>query len=414
MATMQSVVGLAAFVALAWLLSENRRAVKPVMIVIGLLAQILLAVLLLRVPAMQTAFAAVNELVLGLQSASQSGTSLVFGYLGGAPLPFEETQPGASFVLAFRSLPLLIVISALTAVLVYWRVLPLLVVALSRLLQKGFGIGGPVALATAANIFVGMVESPLFIRPYLARLSRSELFIVMSAGMATIAGTVLVLYATILGPVIPNAIGHLLTASLISAPAAIVFATTLVPASGPATQGLSLPPRGASSTMDAVTHGTSQGLNLYLQVVAMLVVMVALVHLLNVLLALLPDWHGTAITLQRLLGMAMAPVAYLMGIPWSESAVAGSLLGTKVVLNELLAYLDLSALPDEALSPNSRIILTYALCGFANFGSLGILIGGMATMVPARRDEIVALGPKSILSGVLATCCTGSVVSLVV
>lgn len=414
MATLQSIFGLAAFVALAWLLSENRRAVKPAIIVIGLLAQLLLALLLLRVPAMQNAFAAANRLVLGLQSSSEAGTSLVFGYLGGSPLPFEETLPGASFVLAFRSLPLLIVISALTAVLVYWRVLPLLVLLLSRLLQKGFGIGGPVALATAANIFVGMVESPLFIRPYLARLSRSELFVVMSAGMATIAGTVLVLYATILATVIPNAIGHLLTASLISAPAAIVFAVTLVPASGLPTQGLSMPPRGASGSMDAITHGTSQGLNLYLQVVAMLVVMVALVHLLNVLLGFLPDWQGSAITLQRLLGIVMAPVAYLMGIPWSESATAGSLLGTKVVLNELLAYLDLAALPAEALRPESRIILTYALCGFANFGSLGILIAGMATMVPDRRDEIVSLGPKAILSGVLATCCTGSVVSLVI
>ena len=412
MQSLQSAFGLLVFVAIAWALSENRRAANIRVAVAGVAAQLIIAALLLKLPPLEAALSALNTVVLMLQTATEAGTSFVFGYLGGAPLPFEESQPGASFVLAFRALPLIIVISALTAVLTYWRILPWIVRGFARLLEKFLGVGGAVGLGTAANVFVGMVEAPLFIRPYLATLSRSELFVIMVSGMATIAGTVLVLYATIIAPVIPNAVGNLLTASLISAPAAITVALLMIPPTRAPTAGHLTPERGANSTMDAITRGTRSGLELFLMVVAMLLVLVALVFLVNATLALLPDIGGQPLSLQRLLGYAMAPVCWLMGIPWSEAFTAGALMGVKTVLNEFLAYLQLAALPPGALSDRSELIMTYALCGFANFGSLGILIGGLSTMVPERRDEIVQLGLRSIVAGTIATCSTGAVVGI--
>ena len=412
MQSLQSAFGLLVFVAFAWAISEDRRAASVRVAAAGVAAQLIIAALLLKLPPLEAALSALNGLVLMLQTATEAGTSFVFGYLGGAPLPFEESQPGASFVLAFRALPLIIVISALTAVLTYWRILPWVVRGFARVLEKFLGVGGAVGLGTAANVFVGMVEAPLFIRPYLATLSRSELFVIMVSGMATIAGTVLVLYATIITPVVPNAVGNLLTASLISAPAAITVALLMIPPTSPPTAGHLMPDRGANSTMDAITRGTRSGLELFLMVIAMLLVLVALVFLVNAALALLPDISGQPLSLQRLLGYGMAPVCWLMGVPWSEAFTAGALMGVKTILNEFLAYLQLAALPEGALSERSALIMTYALCGFANFGSLGILIGGLSTMVPERRDEIVQLGLRSILAGTLATCCTGAVVGI--
>ena len=324
-------------------------------------------------------------------------------------------MPQAStFVLAFRALPLILVVSALSSLLFYWRVLPAIVRGASAVLEKVMGVGGAVGLSTAANIFVGMVEAPLFIRPYLKEMSRGELFIVMTCGMAGIAGTVMVLYASILGPVVPDAIGHILAASIISAPAAILIAAVMVPPRGAPTSGQLLPPRQATSSMDAITRGTLDGLQLLLNIVAMLIVLIALVTLVNFALGTLPEWGGAKLTLQRLLGYVMAPVVWLAGIPWSEAPVAGALMGTKTVLNELIAYLDMARLSDQALSDRSRIIMTYCLCGFANFGSLGILLGGMATMVPERRNEIVALGLRSIVAGTLSTLMIGAVVGVLI
>ncbi len=415
MEQLQSALGLLAFLALAWGLSEDRG--KPgqwKVAVTGLAFQIVLALLLLKLPAVARALGLVNDLVQALQAASEAGSSFVFGYLGGGPLPFEATAPGAAFILAFRALPLILVVSALSALLTYWRVLPLVVRGFAFLLRRGLGVGGAVGLSAAANVFVGMVEAPLFIRPYLARLGRGELFIVMTCGMATIAGTVLVLYATILAATVPDIAQHLLVASVISAPAAITIARLMVPGrdgEGATVGKIEADPdiRGA---MDAITKGTASGLKLLLNVIAMLVVMVALVHLVNALLGLLPAVAGAPLRLERMLGWAMAPVVWLMGVPWAEAMAAGALMGVKVVLNEFLAYLRLAALPPEALGERSRLILTYALCGFANFGSLGIMIGGMATLVPERRAEIAALGLKSVVAGVLATCSTGAVVGL--
>ena len=411
---LQPLLGLILITTLAWGLSEDRRAVRLRLVIGALALQLLLAVVLLKLPAAKGLFLGLNQLVLAIQAATQEGTAMVFGYLGGGPLPFDLVRPENSFVLAFRALPLLLVISALSALLFHWRILPLVVQGFAWVLRLTLGTGGPLGLAAAANVFVGMTEAPLLIRPYLAGLSRSALFGVMTCGMATVAGTVMFLYAGILGPVIPDAMGHILTASLINAPAALLIAGLLVPETRDAgADPVPIVPE-TNSAMDAITRGTLDAIPLWLNIIAMLVVMVALVGILNQVMGLLPDVAGAPLTAQRALGWAMAPVVWLIGIPWAEATTAGALMGVKTILNELIAYLQLAALPNGALSERSALIMTYALCGFANFGSLGILIGGLGAMAPQRRPEIVGLGMKSILAGTLATLMTGAVVAMLI
>jgi len=409
---LQSALGITCFIAVACALSEDRARIPWRTLLFGTALQFILAGLLLRLPVFRQAFISLNDLLRALEQALQAGTTFVFGYLAGGELPFAETGAGSSFILAFRALPLILLVSALSALLFYWRILPVIVRALSWLLQKALGIGGALALGSITNIFVGMVEAPLFIRPYLKEMSRSELFTLMTTGMATIAGTVMVLYASILRDAVPDAMGHLLIASLISAPAAIVIAQALIPPTGHATAGELVPPQRATSSLDAVAIGTLQGVELLINITALLVVMIALVSLTNMAIGLLPEIDGDPITLQWLLGWLLAPLAWLMGLPWEQAVTGGGLLGIKVVLNELLAYLELAGLPDNRLDPRSQLIMTYALCGFANFGSLGIMIGGLGTLVPERRAEIVALGIRSIAAGTLATCMTGAVVGI--
>jgi CNT family concentrative nucleoside transporter len=411
MEALQGIFGYLVFLALAWAISENRRAVPWRTVAGGVLLQVVLAVVILRLPGARALFVAMNDALLALEAATRAGTSMVFGYLGGGTLPFAETAAGASFVLAFQALPIVLVMSALSALLFHWRVLPLLVRGMSWLLERTLGVGGAVGISTAANVFVGMVEAPLLVKPYLARVNRGELFVILDAGMAGVAGTVMALYAGIVGPRVPGALAHILAASFISAPAAIVFSALMVPPVGePTGRNLSLPQIDGSS-MDAITRGTSEGLQLLLNIVAMLVVLVALVALANQILGLLPH-AGVPWSLQRILGWIMAPLAWLAGVSWSEAATAGALLGTKTVLNELVAYLEFAALPAEALSERSRVIMTYALCGFANLGSLGIMIGGLTTMVPERRAEILQLGPRTLIAGTLATLSCGAVVGV--
>ncbi len=409
---LQPVAGYLLLVALAWVLSERRVAIPWRTVVGGVGLQWVLALLIFRLPGARDLFAVGNDLLLAIAAATREGTRLVFGFLGGASLPYSEIAPGSSFVLAFQALPVVLVMSALSAVLYHWRVLPLLVRIFSLLLEKTLGVGGAVGMSAAANVFVGMVEAPLLIRPYLASVNRGELFIIMTGGMAGVAGTVMALYASILGGVVPDALGHILAASFISAPAAIVFAVLLVPPAGPPTGRHLQLPQTDSSTIDAVTRGTGEGVTLLINIAAMLIVLVALVSLANQALGLLPAVAGAPLSLQRVLGWLLAPLAWMAGIPWAEAATAGALLGTKTVLNELLAYLDLAQLAPEVLAPRSRMIMTYALCGFANLGSLGILLGGMCAIVPARRAEIVQLGPLTLISGTLATLSCGSVVAL--
>jgi concentrative nucleoside transporter, CNT family len=412
MQTLQSVAGIGALLAIAWLISENRRAVAWKRVGVGLAASLILAILLLKVPQLKGGFAAVSNAVDAIATATRAGTSFLFGYVGGGPLPFELKSPGSEFILAFQALPVVLVMSVLTTLLFHWRILPPIVRAFAWALEKTLGVGGAVGLSTAANIFVGMVEAPLFIRPYLAQLSRGELFIVMTGGMAGIAGTVFVLYATILGRVIPDAAGHLLIASVMGAPVAILISQIMVPDPAEPRTGAALgdPEAVAKSTMDAIVKGTTAGIELLINICAMLIVLVALVHLANAMLGLFPEFGGAPVTLQRLLGYAMAPVCWLMGVPWTEAKTAGALMGIKTILNELVAYVELAATPPDALSPRSRLIMLYAMCGFANFGSLGIMIGGLATIAPERRDDVVSLGLKSIVSGTLSTCLMGAIV----
>ena len=412
----QSALGVAAFVGLAWGLGRFRRPFPLRVVVVGLALQAGLALVLLNWPPAKQLFLAANDAVLALQAATRDGTTVVFGYLGGGALPFKESYPGASFILAFDALPLVLVIGALSALLFHWRVLPAVVKGFAWALRRTLGIGGAAGVATAANVFVGMVEAPLLIKPYLTRLTAPDLFLVMTAGMATIAGTVLGLYATILAGVLPNAAGHLLTASVMNACAAVVVARLMVPADAATTAArdddADLGPSPYSGAMEAITRGTGDGLHLLLNIAAMMIVLVALVSLVNGALGLLPPFHGAALTLQRVLGWVMAPVTWLMGVPWAEAPTAGALMGVKTVLNEFLAYLNMSKLPAGALTPHARLIMAYALSGFANFGSLGIMIGGLVAMAPDRRAEIVRLAPATLISGTLSTCLTGAMVGL--
>jgi CNT family concentrative nucleoside transporter len=415
MQTLQSAFGVFALLGIAWIISEDRRAVAWTQAAVALLVTLVTAVVLLKVPAVARAFGAINNAVDAISAASKTGTSFVFGYLGGGQLPFELKVPGAEFVLALQALPIVLVMSVLTTLLFHWGILPPVVRGFSWVLERTLKVGGAVGLSTAANIFLGMVEAPLFIRPYLARLTRSELFIVMTGGMAGIAGTVLVLYATLLGSVVPNAAAHFVIASVMGAPAAILVSLIMVPeTSAQHTGGETFDDaKVASSTMDAIVRGTATGLELLLNICAMLIVLVALVHLANAIIAgVLPEVAGAPITLQRLLGYVMAPVCWLLGIPWREAATAGGLMGVKTILNELIAYVELSKLPPEALEPRSRLIMLYAMCGFANFGSLGIMIAGLSTMAPERRDDVLSLGLKSIVSGTIATCVMGAIVGV--
>ena len=422
-AQVQSLIGLLVIPLIAWALSERRAAIAPVRLVRLLLAgiglQLAIAGIMLNVPAVRGAFDWAAGLVAALQAATGAGVQLVFGYLAGAPAPFQAVNPQHSFILAFHALPLILVISALTKLLYHWGILQRVVHAVGWVLRRTMGVTGPVGTSAAANIFVGMVEAPLLVRPYLAGMSRAGLFATMTVGMAGVAGTVLAIYASILQQAVPGVAGHLIVASVISVPAALLLAELMVPhdpakdlasaAPGePDADQIAIddPPR---SSMDAIAQGTWEGVVLLANVTAMLIVAVALVALANQLLGLLTAPFGLQLTFQQVLGWAFAPLAWLTGIPWAESAQAGALLGVKTVLNEFLAYLQLAGLAPGALSDRSRLILTYALCGFANFGSLGIMVGGIAAMVPQRRAEIAGLGAKTMVSGTLATLMTAAV-----
>lgn len=411
---LQGIAGLVVLIGIAFAVSEKKRDINFKGVIAGVILQLVIAAVLLNVPAFKQLFLFLNGLVLSLEEATRAGTAFVFGYLGGGPLPFDEKSPGLSYTLAFQALPLVLLVGALSSLLFYWRILPAIVRLFSLVFQKTLDLGGALSLGASTTIFLGMVEAPLLIKPYLNKMTRSELFSLMACGMASIAGTVMVLYSTILKGIIPDPLGHILMASLIHIPAAITVARIMIPETGGHTDGTLAPELTAKSPMDALAKGTLDGLTLLINIVAMLIVAVALVSLVNQGLGLLPLIGGRVVTLQLLLGYIMAPIVWLFGIPWAEARTAGYLMGTKTILNELLAFLELAKTPAELLSPRSRLIMTYALCSFANFGSLGILIGGLGSMVPNRRTEVVSLGIKALVAGTLATCMTGAVVSLFV
>ncbi len=410
---LQGLLGIGGLLGLAYLMSEDRRKVPWRTVIAGLLLQLSLALLMFYVPGVSQIFLLLNRGVEAMQHATDQGTSFVFGYLGGAPVPFAESRTGTTFILAFRALPLLLVVSALASLLFYWGILQKLVHVFALLLRRTMGIGGALGLAAAVHVFVGMIEAPLLIRPYLGRMERGELFAVMSCGMAGIAGTMMVLYASILGPIIPNALANILIASLISTPAALAISALMVPFQPTAREAKFIDENPAVGATDAIVKGTSDGVGLLVNIVAMLLVIVALVALVDEALTLLPVFEGKEISLERVLDALFAPVMWAIGMPWHDAIAAGRLMGSKTILTEFVAYFDLAALPMEALEPRSRLMVTYALCGFANFGSIGIIIGAMGAMIPERRIEVVQLGVKSVISGTFATCLSAAVVGII-
>jgi CNT family concentrative nucleoside transporter len=408
-AALIGLVGIAVLLGAAFLISENRPAIRVRTVAGGMALQLALALVLIDFPPSRHVMLGLNRAVDALQVATDAGTGFVFGYLGGGSLPFLETRQGASFILAFKVLPLVLTISAISALLVHWGILQAIMRGFSVLLRRSLGLGGALSLGAAVHVFVGMTEAPLLIRPWLARMERGEIFALMSCGMAGIAGTVMVIYGAMLRPVIPDALGSILSAAIISTPAALAIAAIMIPFGdpGPDESRLTLPdpPRGA---LDAIVRGTADGMAPLVGIATMLIVSVALVALVNMALGQLPEVMGAKLSLERIAAVPFRPVMWLIGVPWAETGAAGALMGTKTILNEFVAYLNFAALPPEALSERSRLIMTYALCGFANLASVGILVGGMAAMVPERRHEITALGMRSLVSGTLATCTSGA------
>ncbi len=414
---LQSLLGVIAIPLIAWLLCEDRRALTAGdaarTIVAGLGLQVAIVGALLLVPGLREVFDLLGAGVEALQAATSAGMQLVFGYLAGGPPPFAVANAGNGFVLALHALPLILIVSVLSKLLYHWGILQRVVGGVAFVLRRVLGVSGSLGTTTAANIFVGMVEAPLFIKPYLGSMGRGALFATMTAGMASVAGTVMALYGVLLESKVPGAVGHIVAASIMSAPAALMISRLMVPNGfAEASEGTAMFDENApTSTIDAIAQGTTEGLKLLAYVVAMLVTVVALVALANLILGgITGPLLGVKLTFERLLGWVAAPLAFLIGIPWSEAVAAGELIGVKTVLNEFVAYLRLGASDDATLSPRSRTILTYALCGFANFGSLGIMTGGLIAMCPQRRADILSLGPRTLVSGTLATLLTGAIV----
>jgi CNT family concentrative nucleoside transporter len=408
----QGFLGLVAFLFIGWLLSEDRKNIDYKTVVLTVFAQIVLAFLTTRVGVVRQFFLWISEGIHALKSAAMAGTSFVFGYLGGGNLPFELSEGGNAFIFAFQPLPMVIVVSALSMLLFHWKVIPFIVKGFSFVLQKTIKVGGALGVCAAAKVFFGQTEAPLMIRPYLSKISRSELFSVMTMGMATTSVSIMVLYATILEKTIANPISHILTASIISVPAALAISRMMIPHTGEDTSGDLIVPYKFSGSMEAVSQGANDGLQLFLGILTMLIVTLSLVALTNSILGVIPIGEGQTLSLQWIFGHAMAPVSWLMGIPWSECIDAGNLIGTKTVLNEVMAFIGLTDMAEGVLSPRTDLMMTYALCGFANFSSIGIQIGGIGAMVPERKPEIIALGFRAMIAGTIASCMSGTIIGI--
>lgn len=429
---LQGFFGLFAFLGIGWLISENRKGIDKRAVTYAVLLQVALAILTTQVGYVRSFLLWISNGILALKQATVAGTSFVFGFLGGGDLPFQLKEGASSFIFAFQPLPMIMVVSALSMLLFHWGILPVVVRAFSFAFRKTLHMGGALGVCSAAKVFLGQTEAPLLIRPYLKHLTRSELFSVMTLGMATTSATIMVLYATLLEGTIAYPISHILTSSVISVPAAIAISRIIVPQNGLHTEGDLVMPYEFAGAMDAVSTGASDGMKLFLNIIAMLIVVLALVALTNAGLegltnlllwfySYLPNVLGlsestlnnpTPVTLQQVFGLVMQPITWLMGIPWSEAFHAGELLGTKTVLNEIMAFIGLKGLPEGALSARTNVMMTYALCGFANFSSIGILIGGLGSMAPERRGEVIELGFKAMIAGTIASCMSGTIIGL--
>jgi concentrative nucleoside transporter, CNT family len=410
----QSLVGVALAIGICWALSENRRLFPWKLAIGAVLVQAALVLALFGLPALRAGLQGVGHAVDGLSASTQAGVAFVFGFLAGTPnQPYALTDPGSLFVFAFRVLPVILVVCALAALLWHWRILRWITQGFGVVFEKTMGLRGPPALATAATIFMGQVEGPIFIRSYLPSLSRSELFMLIAVGMACVSGSTMVAYATILKDVLPNAASHVLTASIISAPAGVLLARILVPRTPETEVAANLEPAGDKvyeSSVDALIKGTGDGLAIVLNVAATLIVFVALVAMVNGILGMFRPLGGAPISVERILGVVFAPLAWALGIRWADAPTAGSLLGVKLVLTEFTAFIRMAAIPTGAIDERTRVIMTYALCGFANIASVGINVAGYSVLVPERRAEIMGMVWKAMMAGFLATCLTASVV----
>jgi len=410
----QSLVGILLTIGLCWAISENRRRF-PWKLTLGAIAvQAILVLALFGLPVLRTGLAGVGQAVDGLSNSTQAGVAFVFGFLAGTPnQPYNLVNPSSLFVFAFRVLPVILVVCALAALLWHWRILKWITQGFGVIFEKTMGLRGPPALATAATVFMGQVEGPIFIRSYLPSLSRSELFMLIAVGMACVSGSTMVAYATILKDVLPGAAAHVLTASIISAPAGVLLARILVPRVPEDEKSGDHDPAADKvyeSSVDALIKGTSDGLSIVLNVAATLIVFVALVAMVNGLLGSMGDVAGAPISVERILGIIFAPLAWALGIRWEDASTAGSLLGVKLVLTEFTAFIRMGAIPAGAIDERTRVIMTYALCGFANIASVGINVAGYSVLVPERRQEIMGMVWKAMFAGFMATCLTASVV----
>lgn len=410
MLILHGLVGLLVFVLLAVLISENRRAIKFKPVLIGVFAQIVLAIVIQKVPYIVTAFQYVDEGVLALNQATLAGTGFVFGYIGGGKIPFHTT--GSTFILAFQALPLVIVIAALSSLLFYLRILPFVIQGISWVFRKVFDIGGALAVGLSSNLFLGMAESPVVIKPYLQHLTRSELFTLMTCGMAGVAGTVMALYVIILGSAIQGVMVHIISAVLISVPGTIAISRIIVPETGLLTRGKDISSRDALGVIDAIMSGVKTGSEIFVSILAMLIVFISLITLVNKGLGCIPPINGHIVSLSYLLGFIFEPFMWLMGVPWAQAHTAGELMATRMVLNELVSYQHLAHLPAGALDPKSQLMLVYAMCGFANFSSLGIMLAAYNVLIPERRREFVSLGFKALIAGTIVTSMTATIVGV--
>ncbi len=412
---LQGLVGLVLITLGAWALSEDRRARPGLRWILGaLLLQVAIALVVVRIPFVWSVIGLANHAVAAVEKATLVGSSYMFGYTGGAPAPFvlKEGAP-APMIIAFQILPLIIVYSALAALFWRWGILSRIVAGLSWALRRTLGVSGVVGLSSGAGIFLGVVEAPLVVRAYFERMSRSELFAVMTLAMATISGALLVLYAQTLAKSVPDAVGHMISASLISLPAAILVARLMVPGGGETEVSEDETGLHYDSSIDAIVQGTMDGVQLFLAVIGMIIVIFALVALVDQVLALAPAVQGEPLTLRRLFGWLFAPLMWTLGVPWDQAPQAGALMGTKTILNEYVAYMDLAALPPGSLDPRSQLIVTYALCGVANLASIGLLVSTIGTLAPSRRAEAAGLGMKSWIAGNMTSAMTGAVIGLV-
>ena len=410
-ANAQSLTGVALVLLLCWLISEDRGRFPWRLTLIALAVQVAMVLLLFASPGARTVLEAVGRGVDALAGSAQAGTRFVFGFLAGGEQPYPAVA-GPPYILAFRVLPVILVICALSALLWHWRILKWITQAFGLVFRKLLGLRGPPSLAAAATIFMGQVEGPIFIRAYLDRLTRSELFLLITVGMSCVSGSTMVAYASLLHDVLPNAAVHVLTASIISAPAGVLLARVVVPPD-PIESVEDFDHEAEKryeSSIDALIRGTGDGLTIVLNVAATLVVFVAIVTIADGLLALLPQVGGGAVSIERGLGLAFTPLAWSLGVPWSEAPAAGRLLGIKLVLTEFSAFTQLGQPGVSALSDRSRMIMTYALCGFANIASVGINVAGYGVLVPRRRGEVMQLVWKALAAGFLATCLTAAVI----